>query len=70
MSLKVFSLVGREMTLRMPRLLRSTTKEACLFHSEKAGDLGAIQSMFTDGMFTPFDVTLSPGESALFESRS
>lgn len=66
MSLKLVPLAGPELTLRMPRLIRWTTKEANLFHSARAGKLEAIQSMFTGGIVTPFDVTLSLGESALF----
>lgn len=70
LSLKVVPLMGPELTLRMPRLIRWTSKEANLFHLAKAGDLHGIQSLFTAGTVTPFDVTLSSGESALFVSRS
>jgi hypothetical protein len=69
MSLKVVPLVGPELTLRTPRLIRWTSKEANLFHLAMAGNIRGIQSMFSDGTATPFDVTLSSGKSALFVSR-
>lgn len=67
-SLKFIPLAGPELVLRMPRLITWTTPEADLFHLAKAGNTCGIQNLFSEGRVSPFDVTLSLGESALLVS--